>query len=117
MTRWLALLVAVLLLLPAVAFADTVTLLWTGSPTATSYQLEQSANAGTTWTLIPAAQVTTTCTGVACSAIVTGISATGTILFRFGSVNAVGTTTRFSGGAWYCGSCSPPLASSQTGIQ
>ena len=110
------------LLSTSAALADTVTLVFTdpNTPVATSYSFAQRAEGVTAWTAIPAASVTTTCTGTVpntvCSSVVTGIASTGTILFQYSLTTTSGSATRFKAGGWYCGNCGP-VSATATGIQ
>lgn len=99
------------------AEAGTFTMRWDPSPGAISYDIEQSQDGLTGWTLnknVPASA----CTGtpVVCSTQVTA-PATGVVHFRGAAINAVGKTIRYSEGVWHCESCAPPVMPRSLGAQ
>lgn len=95
------------LLVGVPAWAATV--FWDPSANATSYELEQSADKGATWSALLTVQASTACTGspVRCSAVITP-GASSVTLVRFTAVNAQGKATRYDGGVWLCAACVPP---------
>jgi hypothetical protein len=99
------------------ADAGTFTMKWDPSPGATSYDIEQSADGLTGWTLNKSV-ASTACTGtpVVCSTSVTG-PASGVMHFRAAAVNGAGKSTRFSEGIWHCQSCAPPAQPAGLGVQ
>lgn len=115
--RTLVAVLIVSLALVAVADAGTFTMKWDPSPTATSYDIEQSADGLTGWTLNKSVP-STACTGTpaVCSTSVVG-PATGVMHFRAASVNAVGKAIRYSEGIWHCQSCAPPSQPGGLGVQ
>ena len=106
----------VAVLTPA-AHAGPQVLSWDPVATATGYGVEQSINAGATWTAVtPSAGPTCGGTPIRCAATVTA-PATGLALYRISASNAVGTTVRFTAGLWICESCAPPPQAVNIGVQ
>ena len=112
----IALLVAILLF-AAPVFAGSVTLVWNPVTGATGYDIEQTVDGGTTWTVI-ASPAPSVCTGtpVTCSFTHTAPSS-GLVLFRFAAKNAVGKATRFGEGAWHNETWKPPVQPANVGVQ
>ena len=113
MTRYLIGLIIILLSSPALA--GPVTLRWDVSSTATGYEVEQSLDNGSSWTKV-VDLTTSVCTATACTHTLTA-PVTGQVLYRFVSKNAVGRSTRYDAGTWYCESCKPPSSAANVGIQ
>ena len=114
--RWI--LVAFLALWPALASAGSVTLRWEASTGATGYEIEQSVDNGTTYTLVANLTTAVACPSVTtpCTTTLTAPS-TGLVLFRFSAKNAIGKTIRFGEGVWHCESCKPPTQPANVGVQ
>lgn len=86
---------------PSAAWAADCVFSWRAVQGATGYELEYSADGGTTWTgrkstgpLTPDAQGEVSWT-------YTGVPETGLLLFRVSAVNASGKAVRTESGAWY----------------
>lgn len=112
------LILAVVLGLAAPAEAGSVTLRWSAVQGATAYVIEQTIDAGKTWTQVGADQPPSVCTGTPSICTFTfQAPATGMVLFRYGARNALGTSMRFGEGTWHCQSCAPPSLVSNLEIQ
>lgn len=106
-----------LFLVASPAFAGSVTLVWDPVAGATGYDIEQSTDNGTTWTVVASPALgACTSTPVVCRLTLTAPS-TGLVLFRFSSKNAVGKGTRFGEGAWHNEGWKPPPGPGSVGIQ
>lgn len=103
------------LLIPTLSLAGDITLHWEAAPGATGYEIEQSIDAGTTWTKV-ADLTATVCTPAGCSIALTAPAA-GRTLYRFVAKNAAGRTIRYDAGTWSCESCKPPANLGKVGIQ
>jgi hypothetical protein len=96
--------------------ATTITIEWVPTAGATSYDIEQSTDTGTTWAVAKSVKSSAACTATKCSTTYAP-PASGLVLFRMVTWNAQGKTTRTHAGFWYNAIWSLPDTASSAEIR
>ena len=121
---YLSLAIIMLILVTGPAFTADMTVIWKASAGATGYELEYSANNGTTWStpkeigaITPVDYVSGSTHLLLCSYLWTGLPDAGLILIRVTAYNSVGKACRVDAGAWFNKSWSLPALPAGAGVQ
>jgi len=106
---------ALALLLPTLAHADSVTIQWDPAPDATAYDVQRATALAGPWTVVGA---NVACTTAPCQYVDATAPATGGVFYRLVTKNATASNILSHKGLWYCGDCAgTKLPGSPTYIQ